>query len=470
MVDDDIDFAERVRDVLRGIYDVVLCHSIEEFHDIFPRDRFDLIILDMRLESKKEGLDLLPEILHRDPLQAVIIATAYPDTESYLEAIQAGALTFLDKHEFSPALIARTVESILRQSDLQKRVHLLEQRLDATDPAEIIGASSATVHVRERIREAVENDETLVLVQGETGTGKKLIARNIHRMSRHRAKHPFVAINLSALSTGSMEEHLIKGGEGALDWESRGISSLLEKVGSGVVFLDGISKLGVLGQERLLAAIGNGRQEIRTDTQVVAATTLDLDNLSAKGIFRQDLRERLKAFEIIAPPLREHKENIPLLAQYFLQILFRQGRTTARTFRKEVLDAFERHSWPGNVRELKTVVEYAGLLAVIGHEGELKSEHLSMNMAGMGPRRGTALVATNYLLHIAKAEIELVDAAVRRYGTTGKAELARRLHYNDRFVFTRRIRRNFSQFPELAGEFPQLADMFSQRGRKHEKK
>ena len=477
VVDDDIKFANRVRDVFQGIYNIILCHSVKEFHKIFPTDRFALIILDMRLESEKEGIDLLREILRHDPLQAVIIATAYPDTESYLEAIQAGALTFLDKHEFSPALIARTVESILRQSDLQKRVHILERRLDAADPVEIIGASPAVVFLRERIREAVETDAPLVLVQGETGTGKTLTARNIHRMSRRRAKHPFVAISPSATLTGPMKEELYGLNKKALNKERKNISGIFKETGSGVIYLDEISELDTSEQKRLLSAIdtgvfvsSKGKHDIRIDAQVVAATTHDLDNLCVKGVFRQDLKDKLKAFEIVAPRLREHKEDIPLLAQYFLQILFRRKCTTARTFREEALRAFELYSWPGNVRELKIVVEYAGLQAVINREGEVRMEHLPMNLIETGLCRNTAIVANNYLLHIARAEIELVDSAVRRFGTIGKAELARRLHYNDRFVFTRRIRRNFSQFPELAGEFPQLADMFSAKGRKHEKK
>jgi DNA-binding NtrC family response regulator len=476
VVDDDIEFANRVRDVLQGIYNIILCHSVKEFHKIFPTDRFALIILDMRLESEKEGLDLLREILRHDPLQAVIIATAYPDTESYLEAIQAGALTFLDKHEFSPALIARTVESILRQSDLQKRVHILERRLDAADPVEIIGASSAVVFLRERIREAVETDAPLVLVRGETGTGKTLTARNIHRMSRRRAKDPFVAITLSARLTGSIKEDLYGLNRNTLNKETKNISGILEEIGSGVIYLDEISELDASEQKRLLFAIDSGvsvsskgKHDVRIDAQVIAATTHDLDNLCAKGVFRHDLKDRLRVFEIVAPPLREHKEDIPLLAQYFLQILFRHRRTTARTFREEALRVFELHSWPGNVRELKTVVEYAGLQAVINREGEVRMEHLPMNLTKIGSRGNTAIVAKNYLLHIARAEIELVDSAVSRFGTIGKAELARKLHYNDRFVFTRRIRRNFSLFPELALEFPELASLFSAKGRKHEK-
>jgi DNA-binding NtrC family response regulator len=430
----------------------------------------------MRLETEKEGLDLLREILRHDPLQAVIIATAYPDTESYLEAIQAGALTFLDKHEFSPALIARTVESILRQSDLQKRVHLLEQRLDAADPVEIIGASSAVVFLRERIREAVETDAPLVLVRGETGTGKTLTARNIHRMSWRRAKDPFVAITLSARLTSSIKEDLYGLNRNTLNKETKNISGILEEIGSGVIYLDEISELNTSEQKYLLAAIdttisasSTGKHNISIDAQVVAATIHDLDNLCAKGVFRQDLKDKLRTFEIVAPPLREHKEDIPLLAQYFLQMLFRQGRSTARTFREEALRAFELYSWPGNVGELKIVVEYAGLQAVINREGEVRMEHLPMNLTKIGSRGNTAIVAKNYLLHIARAEIELVDSAVSRFGTIGKAELARKLHYNDRFVFTRRIRRNFSLFPELALEFPELASLFSAKGRKHEK-
>jgi len=477
VVDDDIKFAKCVRDVLQGIYNIILCHSVKEFHKIFPTDQFALIILDMRLESEKEGLDLLREILRHDPLQAVIIATAYPDTESYLEAIQAGALTFLNKHEFSPALIARTVESILRQSDLQKRVHLLERRLDAADPVEIIGASPAIVFLRERIREAVETDAPLVLVRGETGTGKTLIARNIHRMSRRRAKDPFVAITLPATLTGSMEEELYGLNRKVLNKETKNISGLLEEIGSGVIYIDEISELDTSGQKRLLSAIdtgisasSTGKQNISINAQVIAATTHDLDNLCVKGVFRQDLKDKLKAFEIVAPRLREHKEDIPLLAQYFLQILFRRRCTTARTFREEALRAFELYSWPGNVRELKIVVEYASLQAVINREGEVRMEHLPMNLTETGLCRNTAIVANNYLLHIARAEIELVDSAIHRFVTIGKAELARRLHYNDRFVFTRRIRQNFSQFPELALEFPELSSLFSAKGRKHEKK
>ncbi len=192
IVDDDRAFAGKLARALEGMFRVESCHTEAEFRERFTVGRFDLIIMDMRLEKDREGLVLLKEALAQDSSQAAIVMTAYADTESYTDALASGALTYLDKHEFSPTLIARTVEAIVQQAALRRQVAALQWRLDATEPGEIIGTSTGIRQVREGIRRAADDGRAPVAIIGEPGTGRSLVARNIHHLSRRRADGPFV--------------------------------------------------------------------------------------------------------------------------------------------------------------------------------------------------------------------------------------------------------------------------------------
>jgi len=440
VVDDDAAFTALMREVLEPGYEVVAQDSVAGFRKVFPRLRFDLIILDMRLETEREGLGLLREIMRQDPLQAVIVATAYPDTESYLEALEAGALSFLDKHEFSPALVARTVEEILQRNELRKRVDRLERQLSNVDPLEIVGVARETARIRECIREAAERGVSPVLVYGEPGTGRELIARNIHYMNRCRREEPFIEATASKM---------VKEGDK--------FTKLV-----GVLF---IRELGDLDDDTWMHLERQFAGNRLPSFQLIAATRYDIRELTERGTIDQAFRAKLEAYEIIVPPLRERQEDIPLLATYFLQNLFRRGRTSARVFDREVLTSFEHHPWPGNVRELQCVVEYAAIAAEVGGDEELNERHLPYGMAA-SKTPSIADDGLDYQLNLDRAELQLVNWALQHSGRATMKQLAAQLGYNDRYVLARRVKKALGRFPRLEEEFSEVAGVFQKkRGR-----
>lgn len=465
LVDDDVAFTEKVREAIEGLYDFAACHSVPEFRLRFDAAKYDLVIMDMRLERGHEGLDLVREILSQDPGQPVVIATAYADTETYLQALEAGALSYLDKRETSPVLIVRMIESLLQQGQLQGRVQTLEKELAAIDPMELVGASTGISIVRRQLRSALEEETIPILLRGERGVGKELVARNLHRLSHSYHRGPFVVARPAAIREEGHEDTLL-GVDGSSQETRRG---WLEEAQGGILYLDDVGALSRPAQRTLAAVLNTGRfvrnrgsRATRFGARVVASVS------TAAGAQSRDLVEGLHAWlhrlELAIPPLRERADDIPLLAMYFLQRLFRQGRTSARSFDGRAMQRLEAWGWPGNVEELRVSTEYAALRSSIRGGFEVRVEDLPAGVGDDRQRHLSTPARMNYQYQIARAEVELVDYARRTLATSRQSELANALGYNDRFTFARRISRAFEAFPGLRDEFPALADHFPRRG------
>jgi DNA-binding NtrC family response regulator len=472
VVDDDAGFRRELAEALEGVYAVRTADSVQSFRDAYRPYAFDLVILDMRLEREREGLDLVRFILANDPLQPIMVATAYPDTESYIEAINAGALMFLNKKDFSPALLARMVEAILTQGALQKRVAALEKRLDQLGAADIVGMSRSIRDTKAKIQQAALDGEVTVLVRGESGTGKELVAQNIHDLSPRRGKGPFISMSVAGLHRESLHSDLFGHEKGAFTGAQAMRKGFLEEAHGGTLFLDEIGDLDPDSQIKLLRVLETrtfqhlgGNRDISVDIQVVTATHQDLEQLVAAGRFRADLYYRLRAFEIVVPPLRERRDDIPLLAQHFLNEMLKRGRTTARAVSREVLDLLLGHAWPGNVRELRNVVEYAAIQARTDGATTLMPVHLPaplpQTQAAPAVGAGDTL---DFQEALGRAELDLVARAMASAGTAKKSELAQMLHYNDRFTFVRRLKRIVQRYPHLASLYPSVAALAAGRG------
>ena len=473
IVDDDKAFARKLAGALQGLFRIETCHSEADFRKKFAVNRYDLLIMDMRLEKDREGLDLLKEVLDQDPMQAAIVMTAYADMETYTDAIQSGALNYFDKHEFSPALIARTIEAILQQGRLQRRLAVVEQRLETSEPLEIIGASAEIKQIGELLRRAAENGDMPVFITGEPGSGKELVARNIHRLSRRRADGAFVYAACGRMSPNEVQSTLfgsVQGVEPRRPRESRGWT---DDARGGVLFVDGITKFNGSARSALLDFIEShsflrvgGKQRIEVDAQVVIAVSDTAERDSVVGEIREVLVGRLGGMEIHVPALRDRVEDIPLIAQYALQNLYRHGRTQARSFRGAAIGVLESLPWPGNVMELKSAIEYAATRADVAEVREIGPEHLPFSVSESPFRSPEAPGALDYQLHLARSELALVESAIERFETTKKSEIAGHLGYHDRFKFTRRIRRNLETYPTLQREFPKTAGLFPARSDK----
>ena len=461
IVDDDAAYAKKLAGALEGVFRVETCHSEADFRERFASGLYDLLIVDMRLEKDREGLTILREALAADPMQAAIVMTAYADMETYTDALEAGAMTYLDKAEFSPALIARTVDAIVEQSRLRRRMNDLEERIRATEPLEIIGASASMRKLRDEIRHAAESDAP-VLLTGGPGSGKELVGRNIHRLNRRRAEGPFVR---AVCKRGSRDDPTTRlfGAAQALGKRSASASTgWIEESRSGVLFLDGIGGLDDAAWAAVCSLMESGRcnhpvsgRKIESDAQIIVA--------ERPGCVRieRDLAKENPAVRISIPDLREHIEDVAILAQYVLQGLYRDGRTDVRSLRGAALAVLERLPWPGNVRELQSAIAYAAVRADAAGDREIGPEHLPANAGDAGGIVSLPARGYHYQQNLARAELALAEAAIETFGVKTKTDLARRLGYNDRFVFTRRIRKCIAAYPASTSEFPRTMELMA---------
>ena len=322
--------------------------------------RFDLVVSDINLDAEQNGLDLLRAFKARDPELEVVLISAFGTLETALEAVKAGAFDFVSK----PVDIGQVREVVARA--LARRARAAEPRAPLfpagrAAPDGLVGRSGGMLAVYKQIALACSSDAP-VLVTGETGTGKELVARAIHRHGA-RAERPFVPINCGALPEGLLESELFGHLRGAFTGAVADKRGLIEEARGGTLFLDEIGEMAPALQVRLLRALETG--EVRpvgatratsVDTRVVAATHRDLERDAREGRFREDLFYRLHVFVIKVPPLRERREDIPLLAAHFLASFAARGRGAA-ALTPAAVAALAGHDWPGNVRELENTLE-----------------------------------------------------------------------------------------------------------------
>ena len=341
--------------------------SVEEALASIDRSPPDLLLLDIRLSDDardRGGLDLLRKLRANGSNIPAIMVTSLVELEEIREAMRNGAQDYVLKDELSPEMILPIVESFGERLALRGEVAELRQKVDrAWGLGAIVGTSRAMETVRHLVRRVADANAT-VLLRGETGTGKELVARALHEASS-RKTDPFVAVNCSALP-GTLIESLIFGHErGAFTGAERRARGQLEVVGAGTILLDEIAEMPMELQAKLLRVIEDRRfrplgaeDEIPLRARIVASTHVDLEQRIAQGRFREDLFYRLNVVTITVPPLAERVEDLPELILSFAADLPRKLR-----FTKDAIDWLERRPWPGNVRELRNVIERLSLLS-----------------------------------------------------------------------------------------------------------
>jgi two-component system nitrogen regulation response regulator GlnG len=324
------------------------------------------VILDVRLPDMS-GLDLLDRVRAADPRLPVIVVTAHGDTGTAIEATKRGAFEYLlkpiDLHQLDE-LVAKAFE--LRRMQTTPAVFGEQAAGGISETDQIVGRCPAMQDVYKTVGRVAPQDVT-VLILGETGTGKELVARAIYQHSK-RADKPFLAINCAAIPDTLLESELFGHERGAFTGADRGRVGKFEQADGGTIFLDEVGDMSPATQAKVLRLLQDqqfervgGRETIRTDVRVVAATN---QNLAASGAFRQDLLYRLNSFTIHLPPLRERVGDVPLLADYFLAGTTRRLGKRVRSIDPAAMAALEAHYWPGNVRELQNAIRYAVVHAV----------------------------------------------------------------------------------------------------------
>ncbi|RJR41039.1 MAG: sigma-54-dependent Fis family transcriptional regulator [Desulfobacteraceae bacterium] len=348
-------------------YEVTTSQSPQQALEVARESVFDMALLDYRL-GEMSGVALMEDLLGINPDMPVIILTAYGSIEGAVEAMKRGAYGYLTKpFDFEGLLLQ--IRHCSEKSRLSKEVQRLKSLVDERYGFEnIIGNSEAMKKVLAQVYQASQVDSS-VYISGESGTGKELIAKSLH-LASHRKDGPFVAINCAAIPETLLESELFGHEKGAFTGAQSSRKGLFAQANRGTFFLDEVSEMPLSMQAKLLRALGEmafyplgGNKMVKVDTRIIAASNKDLETEVAKGRFREDLFYRIHVVPIRIPPLRERKEDIPLLARHFLKKKLQKAGKTIVDFSPEALRKLMLHSWPGNVRELENSIESAVAMA-----------------------------------------------------------------------------------------------------------
>lgn len=334
---------------------------------LIPKLMPDAVIVDVRLPDMS-GLELFERIKALDPRLPVVIITAYASTETAIEAMKRGAFEYMlkpvDLHQ-----LREVIQRAIALRRMQNVPAVFDEGPVEGNADQIIGRSPPMQEVYKAIGRVAPQDVT-VLIVGESGTGKELVARAIYQHSK-RADKPFVAINCAAIPDSLLESELFGHEKGAFTGADRQRIGKFEQANGGTIFLDEIGDMAPATQAKVLRILQEqqfervgGRDTISTDVRVIAATNRKLDELVAAEKFRSDLLYRLNGVTISLPPLRERKEDIPLLAEHFIRLCNKKLEKNITSIAPEALRLLQAHDWPGNVRELQNVIRFAAIQAI----------------------------------------------------------------------------------------------------------
>ncbi len=359
MVDDEDNVRASLKAVLEDEgYSVETVGSGADCLHLLERRNFDLIFLDIWLPGK-DGIDVLKEIRSRRPLQYVIMISGHGTIETAVQATKLGAFDFIEK-PLSLEKLLLVLEHALKQKRLEEENRSLKDlvRQETT----MIGESVPMIALRQQIQYAAPT-EGRILIYGENGTGKELVARLIH-LGSPRREQPFVEVNCAAIPEDLIESELFGSEKGAYTGSTETRKGKFELGDGGTVFLDEVGDMSIKTQAKVLRVLEEqrfvrvgGSQPIEIDVRVIAATNKNLEDEIEKGCFREDLFFRLNVIPFEVPPLREKKEDIPLLVDYFMDHFCQRYGKPRKSISRQAMHRLHSYHWPGNVRELKNIVE-----------------------------------------------------------------------------------------------------------------
>ena len=396
VVDDDKAMREAMARMLaKEGYRVLLAADGHEALALLRSSYINVVLADLRMPGL-DGLDLLRTAKAMTPEVEVVLITGYGTIGEAVKAMKEGAYDFITK-PFKRVTLNRAVQKALeRQSLVLENIALQRQLEEIQKQGDIIGTSQAMRQTLELVRQVSPTSAT-VLIQGESGTGKELIANAIHQWSQ-RKERPFIKVNCAALPETLLESELFGYEKGAFTGALFRKEGRFEMANGGTLFLDEVSDLSLSTQAKLLRVLQEGEFErlggtktLKVDVRLVAATNTDLAQRVKEKRFREDLFYRLNVITVTLPPLRDRKEDIPLLAEHFLRIYTRKNNRDITGFSREAFDLILAYPWPGNVRELENAIERAVILskgaligpedlpeAVSGHTGRERHQPISI--------------------------------------------------------------------------------------------
>src|SRR5689334_4006770 len=370
VIDDEAEIREGLELLLSSEgYSVTSAESGESGLARLEQEPYDLLLLDVSLPGRN-GLELLRDIRQRDPHLPIVLITAYGSIDMARQAFKSGAQDYITKPWSNDELLAQVALAVegrrLREENVQLK-RALKQRYNFPN---IIGKSDRIVSLLDLVAQVAPSRST-VLIMGESGTGKELIAKAIHSASP-RADKPFVAVNSGSIPVDLLESQLFGHVKGAFTSAVASKKGLFEVADQGTIFFDEISTISPETQAKLLRVIQErefmrlgGTEQIKVDVRIVAASNVDLLTLVREGRFREDLFHRLNVIHLHVPPLRDRREDVPLLAAHFLERYCSENGKPMRSFTAGAMKLLMDYDWPGNVRELENVVERAVVLSTL---------------------------------------------------------------------------------------------------------
>jgi len=361
IVDDERHTREGLQQVLEDEYDIYLAENADQAFNLMESESFNIVLTDLKMPGKS-GLKVIDKALALPNRPPVIMMTAYGDVPSAVEAMKRGAYEFLTK-PVNLEKLEIVMKRALKSKHLETELKELHTRLDAKFSFEgVIGNSRELKQVIERVQ-LVAPSKASVLIEGETGTGKEMIAQAIHQNS-NRSKGAFVAVHCAALPSNLLESELFGHERGAFTGATERRIGRFELADGGTLFLDEIGEISLSTQVKLLRfleqrtfeRIGSSKT-VKVDVRLVAATNRDLESMVKKGEFREDLYFRLNVVQIEMPPLKNRTEDLPLLLSHFIAEFSEENGVEPPTFEPGAMQCLRRYSWPGNIRELRNFAE-----------------------------------------------------------------------------------------------------------------
>ena len=422
IVDDDRTARYGMRRALEDQYKVVEAESAATARPLIPRENPDLLLLDIEM-PEESGLDFLRELKAGENSTLVIMVTAHGSEKIAVEAMKSGAYDYLPK-PFEVDELRLVVEKALERLDLEEENRRLKRQLVSEGQFGAMLGSSKPMRDLFELADRVAARDVTVLIQGESGTGKELLAQEIHRRS-NRGGRPFVALNCAALPEHLIESELFGYEKGAFTGATSMKRGKFELAHTGTLFLDEVGDMSLSTQAKLLRVLEarkverlGGTLAIDVDVRIISATNKDLATEIAKQNFREDLYYRLRVVLLKLPALREHKEDIPLLAGEFCRMLAAKHGRPAVSISREAMDLFMTSDWKGNVRELKNVLESA---IVLSRDDSLRAEHFPPDLLARrtgepgGAGVDSILALGNYREAKKQFEIAYIKAKLREH-------------------------------------------------------
>ena len=359
IIDDEASIRESISNILSDEnISSKTAKSLEEAKKILTKEYFPVILLDIWLEDGS-GIDFIDTIKELSPNSSIVMITGHGGIELAVQSIKKGAFDFLEK--------PLSIEKLLNVVEKAHKEHIKNKLTNIEQSDDIIGESSAIKKLKEEIKKVAKSNANIVIF-GENGTGKELVAKNIHKLS-YRKDKPFVDINCAAIPDELIESELFGYEKGAFTGAVSRKAGKLEIANEGTIFLDEIGDMSLKAQAKLLRAIETksfhrlgGLQKIDVDVRFICASNKDLKTLIQQGLFREDLYYRLAVITLEVPPLRERGQDIIILAEYFLDKFCQENKTKPKKLTEEAKEVLLEYHWPGNVRELKNLMERLSII------------------------------------------------------------------------------------------------------------